>query len=147
MGERVSGKRVLITGAARGMGRGHAIRLAEEGADVILVDLCAPLPELEYPLSSPEDLDETARLVRALGRRAVTKIVDVRDAEQMAVAVAEGAAELGGLDASVANAGVITVGSWDTTTLEQWRVVIDVNLLGTWNTCTAAPCRSRGKPG
>jgi NAD(P)-dependent dehydrogenase (short-subunit alcohol dehydrogenase family) len=105
MGKRVPGKRVLVTGPARGMGRSHAVRLAEEGADMILIDLRASLPGLEYPLSSTEDLDETARLVRELGRRAVTEIADVRDAEQMTTVVAEGAAELGGLDASVANAG------------------------------------------
>ncbi|MDX6421024.1 MAG: hypothetical protein QOG28_5644 [Trebonia sp.] len=79
MGKRVPGKRVLVTGAARGMGRSHAVRLAEEGADMILIDLRASLPGLEYPLSSTEDLDETAWLVRELGRRAVTKceVVDI----------------------------------------------------------------------
>lgn len=138
MGGRADGKRVLITGAARGMGRSHALRLAEEGADLILVDLCESLPELEYPLSEPDDLEETARLVRERGRRAVTRVADVRDAAGMAKAVNEGVAELGGLDASVANAGVITVGSWDATTPEQWRLVVDVNLIGTWNTCAAA---------
>lgn len=138
MGGRADGKRVLITGAARGMGRSHALRLAEEGADLILVDLCESLPELEYPLSEPDDLEETARLVRERGRRAVTRMADVRDAAAMTKAVDEGVAELGGLDASVANAGVITVGSWDTTTPEQWRLVTDVNLIGTWNTCAAA---------
>ena len=138
MSGRVAGKRVLITGAARGMGRSHAVRLAEEGADVVLVDVCAPLPELEYPLATREDLDETARLVGELGRRAVTKVVDVRDEEALKAAVADGAAELGGLDAAVANAGVITAGTWDTTTGAQWRVVLDVNLVGAWNTCVAA---------
>lgn len=135
---RVAGKRVLITGAARGMGRSHAVRLAEEGADLILVDICRSLPELEYPLASAEDLDETARLVGALGCRAVTRVVDVRDAEGLAAAVDQGVAELGGLDAAVANAGVLTAGTWDTTTPGQWRTVVDVNLIGTWNTCAAA---------
>ena len=135
---RVAGKRVLITGAARGMGRSHAVRLAEEGADLILVDLCEPLPGLEYPLSSREDLQETAELVRKQRRRAVTRVADVRDADAMRAAVDEGVAELGGLDASVANAGVITAGTWDTTTPEQWRLVLDVNLIGSWNTCAAA---------
>ncbi|MGV0852141.1 mycofactocin-coupled SDR family oxidoreductase [Mycolicibacterium phlei] len=135
---RVAGKRVLVTGAARGMGRSHAVKLAEEGADLILVDICASLPDVEYPLATREDLEETARLVEKHGRRAVTCVVDVRDADALASAVADGAGELGGLDAAVANAGVLTVGTWDTTTPEQWRTVVDVNLIGSWNTCAAA---------
>lgn len=135
---RVAGKRVLITGAARGMGRSHAVRLAEEGADLILVDICASLPEIEYPLASRADLEETARLVEKQDRRAVLRVVDIRDAAALASAVDDGVAELGGLDAAVANAGVLTVGTWDTTTSEQWRTVVDVNLIGTWNTCAAA---------
>lgn len=135
---RVAGKRVLITGAARGMGRSHAVRLAEEGADLILVDICESLPELEYPLATREDLAETARLVEKHGSRIVTHVVDVRDAPALAAAVDDGVARLGGLDAAVANAGVLTVGTWDTTTPEQWRTVVDVNLIGTWNTCAAA---------
>ncbi|MEB3069719.1 mycofactocin-coupled SDR family oxidoreductase [[Mycobacterium] vasticus] len=138
MSGRVAGKRVLLTGAARGMGRSHAVRLAEEGADLILVDICASLPDIEYRLSTPEELEETARLVAEHGRRAVTHVVDVRDAAALAAAVDDGVAQLGGLDASVANAGVLTAGTWDTTTSEQWRTVIDVNLIGTWNTCSAA---------
>ncbi|GAY15501.1 mycofactocin-coupled SDR family oxidoreductase [Mycobacterium sp. shizuoka-1] len=135
---RVAGKRVLVTGAARGMGRSHAVRLAEEGADLILVDICRSLPEVEYPLASREDLQETARLVEGHGRRAVTHVVDVRDAAALAAAVDDGVERLGGLNAAVANAGVLTVGSWDMTTPEQWRTVLDVNLIGTWNTCAAA---------
>jgi NAD(P)-dependent dehydrogenase (short-subunit alcohol dehydrogenase family) len=138
MSGRVDGKRVLITGAARGMGRSHAVRLAEEGADLILVDICESLPELEYPLATPEDLAETARLAEKHGGRVVTSIVDVRDGAALAKAVDDGVAELGGLDAAVANAGVLTVGTWDKTTSEQWRTVVDVNLIGTWNTCAAA---------
>ncbi|MCV7318271.1 mycofactocin-coupled SDR family oxidoreductase [Mycolicibacterium confluentis] len=138
MSGRITGKRVLVTGAARGMGRSHAVRLAEEGADLILVDICESLAELEYPLATREDLDETARLVAAQGRRAITHVVDVRDAESMSAAVDDGVRQLGGLDASVANAGVLTVGTWDTTTSAQWRTVVDVNLIGTWNTCAAA---------
>lgn len=135
---RVAGKRVLITGAARGMGRSHAVRLAEEGADLILVDMCESLPELEYPLASPEDLAETARLVEKYQRRAITKVVDVRDAAALTSAVQDAVAQLGGLDAAVANAGVLTAATWDKTTPEQWRTVVDVNLIGTWNTCAAA---------
>ena len=135
---RVRGKRVLVTGAARGMGRSHAVRLAEEGADLILVDICESLPDIEYPLATIEDLEETARLVRKHDRLAITHVVDVRDAAGLSAAVADGVAELGGLDAAVANAGVLTVGTWDTTTAEQWRTVVDINLIGSWNTCAAA---------
>ena len=138
MSGRVAGKRVLITGAARGMGRSHAVRLAEEGADLILVDICASLPELEYPLATADDLAETARMVAKLGRRATTHVVDVRDAAALSCAVDAGVAELGGLDSAIANAGVLTAGTWDATTSEQWRTVVDVNLIGTWNTCAAA---------
>lgn len=129
---------MLITGAARGMGRSHAVRLAEEGADLILVDICESLPEIEYPLATPDDLAETARLVEERDRRAVTHVVDVRDARALSAAVDDGVARLGGLDAAVANAGVLTAGTWDSTTGEQWRAVVDVNLIGTWNTCSAA---------
>ena len=83
---RVAGKRVLITGAARGMGRSHAVRLAEEGADLILVDICESLPELEYPLSTREDLAETARLAEKHGSRVITHVLDVRDSEALAAA-------------------------------------------------------------
>jgi SDR family mycofactocin-dependent oxidoreductase len=120
------------------MGRSHAVRLAEQGADLILVDICSSLSDVEYPLASRDDLEETARLVTEFGRRAVTHVVDVRDAASLTAAVEDGVTELGGLDAAVANAGVLTVGTWDTTTPEQWRTVVDVNLIGTWNTCAAA---------
>jgi SDR family mycofactocin-dependent oxidoreductase len=135
---RVAGKRVLITGAARGFGRSHAVRLAEEGADLILVDLCRSLPEIEYPLATEDDLAETVRLVTDLGRRCVSRVVDVRDEVGLKSAVDDGVAELGGLDGAVANAGVLTGGQWHETTGEHWRTVVDVNLIGVWNTCAAA---------
>ncbi len=135
---RVAGKRILITGAARGLGRSHALRLAEEGADLILVDICQSLPELEYPLATEQDLAETARLVRDFGHRCVTCVADVRNEQQLRSAVDNGVAELGGLDGAVANAGVLTVAAWDKTTADQWRTVVDVNLIGVWNTCAAA---------
>ncbi len=135
---RAAGKRVLITGAGRGMGRSHAMRLAQEGADLVLVDICAPIDGLDYALSSETDLNETARLIGEYGGRVVTKVVDVRDEDTMKSAVDEAVRELGGLDAAVANAGVLTVGTWDTTTADQWRLVLDVNLIGAWNTCLAA---------
>jgi SDR family mycofactocin-dependent oxidoreductase len=135
---RVAGKRVLITGAARGMGRSHAVRLAEEGADLILVDICESLPQIEYPLATEDDLAETVRLVTELGRRCVSRVVDVRDDAELRKAVDDGVDELGGLDGAVANAGVLTIGTWDRTTLDDWRTVVDVNLIGVWNTCSAA---------
>jgi SDR family mycofactocin-dependent oxidoreductase len=135
---RVAGKRVLITGAARGMGRSHAVRLAEEGADLVLVDICAPIPGLDYPLSTEADLEETARLVRKHQRTAITCVTDVRDETAMKQAVDAAAGQLGGLDAAVANAGVLTAATWDATTADQWRLVLDVNLIGAWNTCAAA---------
>jgi SDR family mycofactocin-dependent oxidoreductase len=135
---RVAGKRVLITGAARGLGRSHALRLAEEGADLILVDICESLPELEYPLATEQDLAETVRLVKDLGRRCVSCVADVRNEEQLRSAVDDGVTELRGLDGAVANAGVLTVAAWDKTTADQWRTVVDVNLIGVWNTCAAA---------
>jgi SDR family mycofactocin-dependent oxidoreductase len=137
-GGRVAGKRVLVTGAARGLGRSHAVRLAEHGADLILIDICRSLPEIEYPLATKEDLGETARLVREFGRRCAAYEVDVRAEEELRSAVDEGVRELGGLDAAVANAGVLTVAAWDSTTGDQWRTVVDVNLIGVWNTCAAA---------
>lgn len=138
MAGRVAGKRVLVTGAARGMGRSHAVRLAEEGADLILVDICESVDGLEYPLSTRDDLDETVRLVEALDRRAVARVVDVRDGDDLRQAVDSAVAELGGLDASVANAGVLTAGTWEETTTADWHIVLDTNLIGTWNTCRAA---------
>src|ERR1700679_3124004 len=95
---RAAGKRILITGAARGMGRSHALRLAEEGADLILVDMCESLPQIEYPLAPPDDLAERVRLVTDLGGRCVSCIVDVRDDVGLRKAVDEGVGELGGLD-------------------------------------------------
>jgi SDR family mycofactocin-dependent oxidoreductase len=135
---RVAGKRILITGAARGMGRSHALRLAEEGADLILVDICQSLPEIEYPLATADDLAETGRLVTAVGGRCVIRIADVRDEDELRKAVDDGVSEFGGLDGAVANAGVLTVAPWDRTTLDDWRTVLDVNLIGVWNTCAAA---------
>lgn len=93
---RVAGKIALISGAGRGMGRSHAVRLAEEGADVILVDICASVEGVRYAMSLPEDLDVTAQMVRDKGRQAVTAIADVRDRTSLRDAVDRGVAELGG---------------------------------------------------
>lgn len=108
---RVQDKVVLITGAARGQGRAHAVRLAEEGADIIAVDLCAQIDSVRYPLASREDLDETVRQVEKLDRRIVALTADVRDRSAIRAAVAQGVAQLGRLDAVVAQAGIAPIGT------------------------------------
>ena len=123
-----------MTGAARGQGRAEALLLAEEGADVIGIDVCAPLPTTAYPPSTPEDLAETARLVEAQGRRFVAAQVDVRDYAALEHAVADGVARLGRLDVVVANAGISAWGRVWELTPEEWQVMIDINLTGVWNT-------------
>jgi SDR family mycofactocin-dependent oxidoreductase len=107
---RVEGKVVAITGAARGQGRSHAVRLAEEGADIIAIDICEDIAVAEYPMATPEDLNETARLVEKAGRRVFTSRTDVRDRFGLQKAIDEGVAELGRLDGVVANAGISPLG-------------------------------------
>lgn len=130
-------KIALITGAARGQGRSHAIRLASEGADVIALDICHDLDSVAYDLATPDDLAETARLVTEQGRRVVTAEVDVRDADALQTAVAAGARELGGIDVVLANAG-IGIMKADDDPRRTFRDQIDVNLVGVWNTVQAA---------
>lgn len=137
-GGRVAGKVALITGAARGQGRSHAVRLAREGADIIGIDICADLPGIPYPLATSEDLDETERLVAETGRTMVCARVDVRDAGALTAAIDEGVERLGRLDVAVANAGVCTVQPWNDLDPSVWDTVIGVNLTGVWNTCVAA---------
>jgi len=111
---RLDGKVAFITGAARGQGRSHAIRLAGEGADIIAVDLCAGFETINYPPATPDDLDETAKLIGKEGRRVVARRADVRDMAALQAAFDEGVAELGRVDIVVANAGVLNVGwSWE----------------------------------
>jgi (+)-trans-carveol dehydrogenase len=136
---RVSGKVAFITGAARGQGRAHAVRLAEEGADVIAVDLCDDVPGMAYPGGTWEELQETARLVEAAGRRIVVRKADVRSLEQLQDAVDAGVAELGRLDVVVANAGVLTsVGPFDQMSEAAFTDLIDINLTGVWRTAKVA---------
>jgi SDR family mycofactocin-dependent oxidoreductase len=134
---RVAGKVVLVTGAARGQGRSHAVRFADEGADVIVVDVCAPIPGVGYPAATPEDLAETVRLVEAAGRRALPAQIDIRDLDALRAAVDHGVAELGRLDVVVANAGICIPAAWGDVTPQVFRDTIDVNLVGTWNTVMA----------
>lgn len=147
MSGRLEGKVAFITGAARGQGRSHAISLAEEGADIIAVDLCAQIETVQYKMATAEDLAETAAAVEALGRRIVARQGDVRDGAAMRDAVDAGVAELGGIDIVLANAGIFTFGDDSGYISEQaWRDVIDTNLTGVWNTITPAVphLRSRG---
>jgi SDR family mycofactocin-dependent oxidoreductase len=137
MAGRLKGKVALITGAARGQGRSHALRLAGEGADVIALDICRQIDTVAYSLATEADLAETASEVEALGRRIVTAEVDVRDAEAVAVAVADGAEKLGGVDIVLANAGIGMVRQ-DIAPPAAFREVLDVNLVGVWNTVHAA---------
>lgn len=134
---RFDGRIALITGAARGQGRSHALRLASEGADVIALDICHDIGSVAYDLATPDDLAETARLVAEQGRRVVTAEVDVRDADALQKAVAEGALELGGIDVVLANAG-IGIMKADDDPRRTFRDQIDVNLVGVWNTVQAA---------
>lgn len=130
----LDGKVVFITGAGRGQGRAHAVRLAEEGADIIATDICANVPGWEYDMASSEDLDDTARLVKDLGRRVVTAVADVRDAKALAAAARQGANELGGIDVVLANAGICAMKPWDETTDDMWNDQVGIILTGTWNT-------------
>jgi SDR family mycofactocin-dependent oxidoreductase len=138
MAGRVAGKVAFITGAARGQGRSHAIRLAEEGADIIAVDICKDYDSVGYPMGTADDLAETVKQVEALDRRIIANEADVRDAADLKAALDEGVAQLGRLDIVCANAGICTVQSWDDVTSTVWQDTIDTNLTGVWNTMVAA---------
>ena len=132
-----AGRVAVITGGARGQGRSHAVELARQGADVALVDRCADLDTVAYPLATPEDLAETARLVEAEGRRCVTATADVRDLDAVRAFV-DGAAEtLGSVDILIANAGVSTLGSIFTLDDAGWSETVDTNLTGVFNAMRA----------
>ena len=136
---RVQGKVAFITGAARGQGRSHAIRLAEEGADIIAVDIAGPVASVTaYPLASEEDLAETVRQVEALDRRIVAHKADVRDVAALRAALADGVAQLGRLDIVVANAGIYTISPALELDDDAWREMIDINLTGVWHAAKAA---------
>src|SRR5690606_27126103 len=139
MAGRVEGKVAFITGAARGQGRSHALRLAEEGADIIAIDVCEPVGDMPYEFPTEADLAETARQVEALDRRIVTHKADIRDFDALKAAVDDGVAQLGRLDIVSANAGIGSspYKTWELPN-DVWRDMIDVNLTGQWHTVKAA---------
>jgi SDR family mycofactocin-dependent oxidoreductase len=138
MSGRLEGKVAFITGAARGQGRAHAVRMAKEGADVIAVDIAGRLPScVPYLPATEQDLAETVRLVEETNRRILASAVDIRDFDGLQRAVADGVAELGRLDIIVANAGISAPQAWNDITPESFRDVMDVNVTGTWNTVMA----------
>jgi SDR family mycofactocin-dependent oxidoreductase len=134
---RLTGKVALVTGAARGVGRACAVRMAREGADVLIADICKDFPETTYAGASTEDLDQTAKLVAETGRRVVSRVVDVRDMAALQAFVDEGVGELGRLDVVIANAGISSAAqSWELTS-EEFDAVVSVNLKGVWQTTKA----------
>lgn len=135
---RLDGRVALVTGAAHGQGRMHALGFAEAGADVMVIDRAEQDPLIGYPMGTAAELEETAEQVRRLGRRAVSRAVDIRDRAALGAAVDSAVAELGRLDIAVANAGICTVQEWDAVTPEVWDLTLATNLTGTWHTCQAA---------
>lgn len=132
-GGSLTGKVAFITGAARGQGRAHAIKLASEGADIIAVDICDQIAGVPYPMATPDDLDATVKLVQDTGARIVARQADVRDRAALKTALAEGITELGRLDIVIANAGIAPM-----TGENAWQDVIDVNLTGVYQTVDVA---------
>ena len=131
---RLDGKVALITGGARSQGRSHALTFAREGADIIVSDICAPLPGVVYPAATPEDLAETVRLVEKLDRRCLASQADARDSGAMSVLVDSAIEEFGRIDVLFVNHGVAHSAGWDDTTDEIWDTAISVNLTGAWRT-------------
>ncbi|HEY5400486.1 MAG TPA: mycofactocin-coupled SDR family oxidoreductase [Trebonia sp.] len=134
----LEGKVALITGAARGQGRSHAVRLAAEGADIIAIDICAQIESVPYPLARPADLEQTAAEVRALGGRIVTAHADVRSQAELRAAVDAAVGQLGRLDIVCANAGIHSSAPAHEMPEQAWQDLIDVNLTGVWLTCKVA---------
>jgi (+)-trans-carveol dehydrogenase len=131
---KLDGKVAFITGAARGQGRSHAIRLAQEGADIIGVDLCGQVGTVPYAMGTADDMAQTVKEVEATGRRMVGTQADVRDPVGLKTAVDAGVEELGRLDIVCANAGIASLGRTEDLTEEQWGDMIDINLSGVWRT-------------
>ena len=135
---RVQGKVALITGAARGQGRSHAVRLAREGASIIAVDICADVPTAAMSQATPADLQDTVKLVEAEGGRILAEQADVRDLEALRRVVERGVEAFGRLDVVCANAGIVGFGLSAEIDPQAWQTMLDVNVTGVWNTCTAA---------
>lgn len=133
----LDGRVALITGAARGQGRAHAVALAAEGADIVAADAPEPMTDLTYPLGTEDDLAETAKLVEKLGRRCLPLAVDVRDSAQVRTAVEQTVNDLGSLDIVVANAGVVSTGPLDEVSDQMWQQLLDTNLTGVFHTLRA----------
>ena len=138
MQQRFAGKVAFVTGAARGQGRNHAVRLAQEGADLILADACADVASIGYDLATEADLAETVKLVEALDRRVVSDRVDVREGAAVRALVDRGVAELGRLDVVVANAGIAGSEPMVDMSDATWQDMIDINLTGVFKTIRAA---------
>jgi SDR family mycofactocin-dependent oxidoreductase len=133
---RVDGKVAFITGAARGQGRSHAVRLAEEGAHIVAVDICAPIASMRYPLATPEDLEQTVKEVEATGQKIIARRADVRDRTQLKATVDEALSKFGRVDIVVANAGICPME--DPSLCEGFVDVTDVDLIGVMNTVAIA---------
>jgi SDR family mycofactocin-dependent oxidoreductase len=127
---KLDGRVAFITGGARGQGRAHALALAAEGADVVVVDICADLPAIGYPMATVDQLDETVKLVQETGGRCLGLQVDARDTEQINAAVARTVDELGRLDILLANHGIVDFSTVEETTDEAWTTIVDTNLTG-----------------
>jgi SDR family mycofactocin-dependent oxidoreductase len=127
----------LITGAARGQGRAHAVRLAAQGAAIVATDIGANIPELDYDLGTMDELEETVRAVEEVGGRAIAVQADVRSQAQLDAAVSAGVERFGGIDICVANAGVVSLAPFWTMSEETWAVVQDIDLAGVWRTAKA----------
>jgi (+)-trans-carveol dehydrogenase len=138
MAGRVEGKVAFVTGAARGQGRSHAIRLAEEGADIIAIDIAGQVDSVPYAMATPDDLAQTVKEVEALDRRIVATQADVRDYGAVKAALDDGVAQLGRLDIVAANAGIFSFGRADVLEEQSWQDMIDVNLTGVWHAAKAA---------
>lgn len=148
MGE-LDGKVALITGAARGQGRSHAVRLAEEGASIVALDIAAPISTTYYPLATGDDLRLTAQLVEKEGAPILAIEADVRDQAAMDAAVGRTLEHFGRLDVVVANAGIASSASTWELSEDQWQDVMDVNLTGVWRTmrCCIPPMIAAGRGG